>query len=85
MISNTSKLALALGVAGAIALSISTAEARTKRTSAKAQANVESNVGSRANINQPSVGRSFNYDPGLSSGGINFRDGRNGANYNPNQ
>ena len=84
MISTKSKLALALGVAGAIALSMSAAEARTKRKPAQAQTNVQSNVGG-VNANQPFLGRSFNYDPGVTSGGINFRDGRNGANYNPNQ
>ncbi len=85
MISTKSKLALALGVAGAIALSMSAAEARTKRSSAQAQTNAQSNVVSGANVNQPVFGRSFNYEPGLAGGGINFRDGRNGANYNPNQ
>jgi hypothetical protein len=85
MISTKSKLALALGVAGAIALSMSAAEAAsTKRKPVQAQTNVQSNVGG-VNANQPFLGRSFNYDPGVTSGGINFRDGRNGANYNPNQ
>ncbi len=85
MISTKSKLALALGVAGAIALSMSAAEARTKRKPAQAQTNAQSNVVSGATPISRSFGRSFNYDPGLASGGINFRDGRNGANYNPNQ
>jgi hypothetical protein len=85
MISTKSKLAVALGVAGAIALSMSTAEARTKQSSAKARAAVQDTVVTRPAVNQRSFERSFNYDPGFASGGINFRDGRGGANYNPNQ
>ncbi len=86
MISTKSKLALGLGVAGAIALSMSAAEARTKRKPAHAQANVQSNVGAGINAKQPFLGRSFNYAPPVTTGGgINYNDGRLGANYNPNQ
>ncbi len=77
-----SKLAVAVGVAGAIVLSMSAAEARTKQ-GPKARANAQETV--TGSVNQPSFGRSFNYDPSVTSGGVNFRDGRNGANYNPNQ
>jgi hypothetical protein len=85
MISTKSKLALTLGVAGAIALSMSAAEARTKRKPAHAQANVQSNVGGGVTTNQRIFGRSFNYAPAVSGGAINYNDGRLGANYNPNQ
>jgi hypothetical protein len=84
MIGTKSKLALALGVAGALALSMSAAEARTKRNPAKAQASAQDTAVRGGWINQRSFGRSFNYDP-VVRGGINFNDGRNGANYNPNQ
>ena len=43
MISNKSKLALALGVVGAIALSVPAAEARTKRSAPRAQHTITSN------------------------------------------
>lgn len=82
MISTKSKLALALGIAGAIALSMSAAEARTKRGPAK---NVQTTVTRAANVNQPAYRGSFNYEAAPTGGGINFRDGRGGANYNPNQ
>jgi hypothetical protein len=79
-----SKLAVALGVAGAIALSMSSAEARTKHRAARAQATVQDTLVGGVNV-QPSFGRAYNYEPGFAGGGINFRDGRGGANYNPNQ
>jgi hypothetical protein len=84
MISTTSKLALALGVVGAIALSAPSAEARTKQRSApKAEQTVTSNPFA---YQAPSYRGSYNlYGGGYSGGGINFNDGRNGANYNPNQ
>ncbi len=82
MISTKSKLAVALGVVGAIALSVPSADARTKRTAAK---NVQSTVTSAASTFQPSYRGSYNFEASPLSGGINFRDGRNGANYNPNQ
>ncbi|MDQ8726248.1 hypothetical protein [Bradyrhizobium sp. LHD-71] len=81
MISINSKLAVILGVAGAIALSAPSAEARTKRTSAKAH-----NAASSAPVvRQPSFRATYGFVPGPAGGGINFNDGRNGANYNPNQ
>lgn len=82
MISTKSKLAMALGVVGAIALSVPSAEARTKRSPAK---NVESTVTGAPNAFQPSYRGSYNFEASPAIGGINFRDGRNGANYNPNQ
>lgn len=84
MISTKSKLAMALGVVGAIALAVPSAEARTKRSAAK---NVESTVTGVAGAPafQPSYRGSYNYEASPIIGGINFRDGRNGANYNPNQ
>jgi hypothetical protein len=85
MISTKSKLALALGVVGAIALSVPSAEARTKRNAAKAQTNAQDQVVSGRRAEQPLFGRSYNFDPAFTSGGISFRDGRGGANYNPNQ
>ena len=88
MFSTTSKLALALGVVGAIALSAPSAEARTKRSAPKAQQTITSNpFAYQPPVYQaPSFRGSYNlYGGGYSGGGINFNDGRNGANYNPNQ
>jgi hypothetical protein len=86
MISTKSKLALVLSVVGAIALSVPSAEARTKRNAAKAQTNAQDQVVSGRRAEQPLFGRSYNFDPAFTSGGgINFRDARGGANYNPNQ
>ena len=84
MISNKSKLALALGVVGAIALSVPAAEARTKRSAPRAQHTITS---SPFAYQAPSYRGSYNLygGGGYSSGGINFNDGRSGANYNPNQ
>jgi hypothetical protein len=95
MISTNSKLALALGVIGAIALSIPSAEARTKRSTPKAQSSVITDpfayqaptwrdpVYSR----EPSFRGSYNLygGNGYSGGGINYNDGQNGANWNRNQ
>ena len=80
MISIKSKLAVALGVVGAIALSVPPAEARTKRSTAKVHRAV---TGSHAY--QPLGRGSYYYAPAPAIGAINFNDGRNGANYNPNQ
>ena len=83
MISTTSKLALALGVVGAIALSVPSAEARTKRRAPTPEQTV---TGNPFVYQAPSYRGSYNlYGGGYSGGGINFNDGRNGANYNPNQ
>jgi hypothetical protein len=91
MISAKSGLAMALGIAGAIALSMSAAEARSsKRNPAKAQAKVVQGAAeSRANVYRRSYRGSFNYQAaptrGVGGGGINFNDGSLGANYNRNQ
>lgn len=90
MISTTSKLALALGVAGAIALTMSTAEARTKRNAPKAQTSAQGQVVNGPSASQPfssqrSYRGSYGYLPAPAGGGINFKDGRAGANYDPNQ
>jgi hypothetical protein len=88
MFSITSKLAVALGVVGAIALSVPSAEARTKRSAPKAEQTITGNpFAFQAPAYQtPSYRGSYNlYGGGYSGGGINFNDGRNGANYNPNQ
>jgi hypothetical protein len=87
MISAKSRLAMTLGIVGAIAISMSAAEARSgKRNPAKAQAKVvQGAVGSGAYAYRPSYRGSFNYQAAPTSNGINFNDGRLGANYNPNQ
>jgi hypothetical protein len=79
MISITWKFAAALSVAGAIALAATPADARSARTT-------RSTVSNQAmNAPPPSFRRSQNYySGGMASGGINFGDGRMGANYNPN-
>lgn len=81
MISMKSKFAIALGVVGAIALAVPSAEARTKRVQPKAQ----NTAVSGASVGQQSFGRAFNYSAPAAGNSINFRDGRGGANYNPNQ
>jgi hypothetical protein len=92
MISTNSKLALALGLIGAIALSVPSAEARTKRNTPKTERTVITDPFAyqapsyRDSYREPSFGGSYNlYGGGYSGGGINYNDGRNGANYNPNQ
>lgn len=85
MISTKSKLAMALGVVGAIALSVPSAEARTKRSNAKDVQSTVTGVAGAPSGFQPSYRGSYNFEASPISGGINFRDGRNGANYNPNQ
>ena len=92
MINTKSKLALALGIVSAIALSAASAEARTKRSAPKAtQSTVTGNPFAYQPSPYPQYPQSYRgsynlYDGGgYSGGGINFRDGRNGANYNPNQ
>jgi hypothetical protein len=91
MISAKSRLAMALGIAGAIALSMSAAEARSgKRSPAKVQAKVvQGAVDGRTNAYRPSYRGSLNYQAapmgGVGGGGINFNDGSLGANYNRNQ
>jgi hypothetical protein len=80
MISTMSKLALALGIIGAISLSIPSAEARTKQTNAKASQSIV--IGAPQTLR-----RSYNYAPSLRrgvSGRYNNQMIR-GTNYNPNQ
>ena len=78
MTSITWTFAAALSVAGAIALAAVPADARSARTT-------RSTVSNQAiNAPPPSFRRSQNYYSGIASGGINFGDGRMGANYNPN-
>jgi hypothetical protein len=77
MTSITWKFAAALSVAGAIALAATPADARSARTTRSAVSN------QAINAPPPSFRRSQNYYSGMSSG-INFGDGRMGANYNPN-
>ena len=77
MVSTKWKLATVLGVVGAIALSVPSAEARTKR----AAKNVQSTITGAPSAYLPSSRGSYNYAP--TSGG--FLDGRNGpTNYNRN-
>lgn len=68
-----------LGVAGVIALAVTPADARSARST-------RSTVSNQAFQSAPqSARRSFNYAAPVSRGGVNFRDGRSGANWNPNQ
>jgi hypothetical protein len=87
MIGTSSKLALALGVVGAIALSVPSAEARTKRSAPKAEQTITSSpsVYLGPAYQARSNRGSYNLYGGGYSGGINFNDGRSGANYSPNQ
>jgi hypothetical protein len=89
MISTNSKLALALGVIGAIALSAPSAEARTKRSTPKAQSSVITDpfAYQAPTYREPSFRGSYNLygGNGYSGGGINYNDGQNGANWNRNQ
>lgn len=83
MISTSSKLAIALGVIGAIALSVPSAEASSNKRSST---NVHRTVTpADAYVRQPTLRGAYNYAAPRNSGGINFNDGRFGANYNPNQ
>lgn len=79
-----SKIALALGVVGALVLSVASADARTVRKP-HVNRNVVNSQNYLPSASQPVFGRSYNYLAPQSGGGINFHDGRNGANYNPNQ
>ena len=70
-------VAAVLAVACGIAVSIPSAEAQNKRKKAANRGNqlsIQQSIGSPA----PYVGSRYNMPPG---GGINFNDGRNGANY----
>ena len=75
MISNTWKLATVLGVAGAIALSVASAEAR----------NVRNPVRGAVASDYYAPRGSYNYEAGPRSGGVYFGGAQNGSsNYNPN-
>jgi hypothetical protein len=76
MMSITWKFIAVLGVAGVIALAVTPADARSARST-------RSTVGNPAFYNAPQpFRRAFAYAP---RGGVNLRDGRMGANWNPNQ
>ena len=101
MISNTWKLASVLGVAGAIALSAVSAEARDARKTAPARGATASdpyayqptypfaNSPSNSYAYQPATRDAYGYiDDGVGYGGSGtFSDGRQvpGTNWNPNQ
>ena len=80
MISNTWKLATVLGVAGAIALSAVSAEARDARKAAPARGAVASDP----HAYQPSFRGSYNYRAAPRSGGVNFGEPNGPDNYNRN-
>jgi hypothetical protein len=73
------KLIAVLSVAGAVTLAMMPAEARSARTT-------RSTFGNQGvYFAPPSFRRSFNYAGSFSRGGVNLREGRNGANWNRNQ
>ena len=79
MISNTWKLATVLGVAGALALSVASAEARDVRKAAP----VRGAVASDGYVYQPSLRGSYNYaDP--RNGGVYVGEPNGPSNYNRN-
>jgi hypothetical protein len=80
MSSNTWKLAAVVGVAGAIALSVASAEARDVRKAAP----VRGAVVSGPYVYQPSVRGSYNYDAGPRYGGLGGRNGSSNYNRNAN-
>ena len=67
--------ALVLGVALVLSASPADAQKRKKQQSARS---------SQVYLPTPSFRGAYNYAP-RGGGGINFNDGRMGANYNPNQ
>jgi hypothetical protein len=82
MISNTWKLATVLGVAGAIARSVASAEARDVRKAAP----VRGAVASDHYVYQPSLRGSYNYsyEAGPRNGGGYFGEPNGPSNYNRN-
>jgi hypothetical protein len=81
MISNTWKLATVLGVAGAIALSVASAEARDVRKAAPARGAVASDQ----YVHQPSLRGSYNYyEAGPRNGSPHFGEPNGPSNYNRN-
>ena len=78
MISNTLKLAAAVGVAAAMVFSAASAEARVAHR-------VHHTVAG-AHAHHPSYRGSYNYAPAPAGGGFHFRGEPNGSdNYNPNE
>jgi hypothetical protein len=80
MISNTWKLATVLGVAGALALSVASAEARDVRKAAP----VRGAVASDGYVHQPFFRGSYNYEVGPRNGGAYFGEPNGPSNYNRN-
>jgi hypothetical protein len=81
MISNTWKLATVLGVAGAIALSVGSAEARDSRKVAP----VRGAIASDGYVYQPSLRGSYNYyEAGPRNGNPYFGEPNGSSNYNRN-
>jgi hypothetical protein len=81
MISKTWKLATVLGVAGAFALSVASAEARDVRKAA----HVRGAVASDGYVHQPSVRGSYNYyDAGPRNGGFIYGEPNGPSNYDRN-
>ena len=76
MMSITWNVIAVVGVAGVIALAATAADARSARSA-------RSTVSNQAFYSAPPFfRRSYAYAP---RGGVSFRDGRMGANWNPNQ
>ena len=81
MISKTWKLATVLGVAGALALSVASAEARDARRAAHPRGAVASD----GYVHQPSVRGSYNYyESAPRDGGVIFGEPNGPSNYNRN-
>jgi hypothetical protein len=73
------KFAVVCSVAATFALFMTPADAKSTR-------NTRGGVSKQpVYVQPPSFGRSYNYYGGGPRGGVNFGDGRMGANYNPNQ
>jgi hypothetical protein len=80
MIGHTWKLATVVGVAGAIALSVASAEARDVRNTAR----VRGAVASDHYVHQPSLRGSYNYQAGPRNGDAYFGEPNGPSNYNRN-
>ena len=81
MISKTWKLATVLGMAGAIALSVASAEARDARKAAHARGPVAGD----SYVHQPSVRGSYNYyESAPRNGGVIFGEPNGPSNYDRN-
>jgi hypothetical protein len=79
---STWKLATVLGIAGAIALSVASAQARDVRKADRAHGAVASD----RYVHQPSFRGSYNYsyEPGSRNGGVFFGEPNGPSNYNRN-